>query len=91
MWEEQEELVSFLDLKLPAHSFVNTKFFLLLPTGRTGTSITFMERRDWRNAKELIKILTEADQEVPEFVIGMAKRLVSCSHLTFEFDMPTSW
>lgn len=30
--------------------------------GRTGESITFMTRQDWHNAKELIKILEEANQ-----------------------------
>jgi ATP-dependent RNA helicase DDX43 len=30
--------------------------------GRTGTSLTFMTRDDWRNAQELINILTEASQ-----------------------------
>jgi ATP-dependent RNA helicase DDX43 len=42
--------------------------------GRTGTSLTFMTRDDWRNAQELINILTEASQEVPEELIAMAER-----------------
>lgn len=41
---------------------------------RTGTSITFMSREDWRHAKELIAILEEASQEVPEELRGMAER-----------------
>ena len=50
-----------------------TRLIFICP-GKTGTSITFMERRDWRNAKDLINILTEAQQNVPQFVIDMAKR-----------------
>ena len=42
--------------------------------GRTGESITFMTRSDWRNAKDLIKIMEEANQEVPPEVYAMAKR-----------------
>ncbi|KOC61391.1 putative ATP-dependent RNA helicase DDX43 [Habropoda laboriosa] len=42
--------------------------------GRTGESITFMTRRDWSHAKELINILEEANQEVPEEVYNMADR-----------------
>lgn len=30
--------------------------------GRTGESITFMTRKDWSHAKELINILEEASQ-----------------------------
>ncbi|KMQ88194.1 putative atp-dependent rna helicase ddx43-like protein [Lasius niger] len=42
--------------------------------GRTGESITFMTRQDWHHAKELIAILEEADQEVPEELYKMAER-----------------
>ncbi|CAK9811544.1 Probable ATP-dependent RNA helicase DDX43 [Anthophora quadrimaculata] len=42
--------------------------------GRMGESITFMTRRDWSHAKELINILEEANQEVPEEVYSMADR-----------------
>lgn len=40
--------------------------------GRTGTAITIFTRRDWRNAEALIKILAEADQEVPQELHRMA-------------------
>ena len=33
-----------------------------------------MSREDWRHAKELIAILEEASQEVPEELRGMAER-----------------
>lgn len=33
--------------------------------GRTGKSISYVTRSDWGSAAELIKILEEADQEVP--------------------------
>ncbi|XP_076659541.1 putative ATP-dependent RNA helicase DDX43 [Halictus rubicundus] len=42
--------------------------------GRTGESITFMTRRDWGLARELINILEEANQEVPEELYRMAER-----------------
>ncbi|XP_029178271.1 probable ATP-dependent RNA helicase DDX43 [Nylanderia fulva] len=42
--------------------------------GRTGESITFMTRQDWHHAKELISILEEAEQEVPEELYKMAER-----------------
>ena len=42
--------------------------------GKNGTSITLMERRDGRHAKELIKILREAGQEVPEQLSEMVQR-----------------
>ncbi|XP_043068175.1 probable ATP-dependent RNA helicase DDX43 [Drosophila bipectinata] len=42
--------------------------------GRKGTSISFITREDWGMAKELIDILTEAEQEVPEELHNMAKR-----------------
>ncbi|XP_076299663.1 putative ATP-dependent RNA helicase DDX43 [Lasioglossum baleicum] len=42
--------------------------------GRTGESITFMTRRDWGLAKELISLLEEANQEVPEELYRMADR-----------------
>ncbi|XP_032663911.1 probable ATP-dependent RNA helicase DDX43 [Odontomachus brunneus] len=42
--------------------------------GRTGESITYMTRNDWSHAKELIKILEEAHQEVPEELYKMAER-----------------
>ncbi|XP_022208592.2 LOW QUALITY PROTEIN: ATP-dependent RNA helicase dbp2 [Drosophila obscura] len=42
--------------------------------GRTGTSISFITRSDWGMAQELINILQEADQEVPEQLHNMARR-----------------
>lgn len=42
--------------------------------GRTGESITLMTRRDWAGAKELIRILEEAEQEVPVELYKMAER-----------------
>ena len=45
--------------------------------GRSGTSLTFMTRNDWRHASELIKIMEEANQEVPTEVYEMAQRYAS--------------
>ncbi|XP_031835118.1 putative ATP-dependent RNA helicase DDX43 [Nomia melanderi] len=42
--------------------------------GRTGESITFMTKRDWSLAGELINILEEAYQEVPVELYNMANR-----------------
>jgi len=42
--------------------------------GRSGESLTFMSRADWRHASELIKIMEEAQQEVPQEVYEMAQR-----------------
>ncbi|XP_012283801.1 probable ATP-dependent RNA helicase DDX43 isoform X2 [Orussus abietinus] len=42
--------------------------------GRTGESISFMTRKDWSHAKELISILEEASQEVPQELYRMADR-----------------
>ncbi|KZC13703.1 PREDICTED: probable ATP-dependent RNA helicase DDX43 [Dufourea novaeangliae] len=42
--------------------------------GRTGESITFMTRKDWSLARQLINILEEANQEVPVEVYKMADR-----------------
>jgi len=42
--------------------------------GRSGESLTFMTRADWRHAAELIKIMEEANQEVPTEVYDMAQR-----------------
>jgi len=42
--------------------------------GRSGSSLTFMTRSDWRHATELIKIMEEANQEVPREVYEMAER-----------------
>jgi len=45
--------------------------------GRSGESLTFMTRSDWRHASELIKIMEEANQEVPREVYEMAQRYSS--------------
>lgn len=42
--------------------------------GKTGTSLSFLTRGDWGSASELIKILEEADQVVPEGLHNMADR-----------------
>ena len=42
--------------------------------GKSGYSITLMEWRDRRNAKELISILEEANQEVPDELRNMARK-----------------
>ncbi|XP_052903415.1 probable ATP-dependent RNA helicase DDX43 [Anopheles moucheti] len=42
--------------------------------GRSGISLSFMTRSDWAVAAELIKIMEEANQEVPSEVRDMAKR-----------------
>lgn len=42
--------------------------------GRTGVSITFMAREDWKHAKELIEILKQGEQLVPQSLVDMAER-----------------
>ncbi|GAB0094927.1 RNA helicase [Sergentomyia squamirostris] len=42
--------------------------------GRTGVSLSLMTRKDWGSAEELIRILEEAAQEVPEELRSMADR-----------------
>ncbi|XP_060535000.1 probable ATP-dependent RNA helicase DDX43 [Cylas formicarius] len=42
--------------------------------GKTGESISYFTRKDWGQAAELIKILEEADQFVPEELYDMANR-----------------
>lgn len=42
--------------------------------GKTGISISFVTRGDWAHARELIKILEEANQEIPEELLSMAER-----------------
>ncbi|XP_014215635.1 probable ATP-dependent RNA helicase DDX43 [Copidosoma floridanum] len=42
--------------------------------GRTGESISLVTRRDWSLAKDLIKILEEAEQEIPTELYDMAER-----------------
>lgn len=42
--------------------------------GRTGISLSFFTREDWGSAGELIDILEEADQEVPDELREMKKR-----------------
>lgn len=42
--------------------------------GRIGTSISYFTRADWAQAKELIEILKEADQYIPEELYKMSDR-----------------
>ena len=42
--------------------------------GRTGLAVSMLSRRDWGNARELIRILEEADQIVPDELRDMANR-----------------
>ncbi len=42
--------------------------------GRSGASITFIAREDWKHAKELIEILKQGEQEVPQVLHDMAER-----------------
>ncbi len=42
--------------------------------GRTGISITLMSKNDWKHAKELIQILKDGNQTVPQSLISMAER-----------------
>ena len=42
--------------------------------GKTGTAISLMTRQDWSSAEELIKILEEAQQDVPDELRNMAQR-----------------
>lgn len=41
---------------------------------RTGEALTLMTREDWRHAQELIDILQEANQVVPQDLFAMAER-----------------
>lgn len=41
---------------------------------RRGTSLSFMTRSDWASAAELIEILKEAGQAIPQGIIDMAER-----------------
>merc|ERR1740131_904439 len=42
--------------------------------GKSGTSISLWERRDWKHAKELVEIMEEACQEVPEWLRSEGSR-----------------
>ena len=42
--------------------------------GKTGTSITLWDKGDWKHADELIEILEEAGQEVPDWLRSEASR-----------------
>ncbi|EDW67467.1 probable ATP-dependent RNA helicase DDX43 [Drosophila virilis] len=54
--------------------------------GRLGTSISFITRDDWGIAKELITILEEAAQEVPEELRHMSKRFAAMKRRAAEDD-----
>lgn len=45
--------------------------------GRSGTSLSFVTRSDWGSAKQLIEILEEAEQDVPDELREMARRFQS--------------
>lgn len=45
--------------------------------GRKGVSLSFMTRSDWGSAKELINILEEANQEIPDGLRDMADRFAA--------------
>uniref|UniRef100_A0A2M4AJZ0 RNA helicase n=2 Tax=Anopheles triannulatus TaxID=58253 RepID=A0A2M4AJZ0_9DIPT len=45
--------------------------------GRSGTALSFVTRSDWAVAAELIKILEEANQEVPDEIRDMAARFAA--------------
>lgn len=45
--------------------------------GRSGISLSFFTRSDWAVASELIKILEEAEQDVPDEVRKMAERFAA--------------
>lgn len=45
--------------------------------GRTGISLSFFTRSDWAMAAELIKILEEAEQDVPDEIRSMAERFLA--------------
>ncbi|GFO44189.1 ATP-dependent RNA helicase ddx53 [Plakobranchus ocellatus] len=42
--------------------------------GRSGTAITFVTRQDWKHAQNLIDIMAEANQEIPDDLLAMAER-----------------
>ncbi|XP_076368120.1 putative ATP-dependent RNA helicase DDX43 isoform X3 [Tachypleus tridentatus] len=42
--------------------------------GQTGESVTLVTRENWRNAQELIHIMEEAGQDIPEDLVAMADR-----------------
>ncbi|XP_053615472.1 probable ATP-dependent RNA helicase DDX43 [Plodia interpunctella] len=42
--------------------------------GKTGTALSFIARNDWAHARDLIKILEEANQDVPDELELMAQR-----------------
>ena len=43
--------------------------------GKTGISISLWDRADWRKASDLIGIMEEAGQDIPEWMRGEATRL----------------
>ncbi|XP_013179611.1 PREDICTED: probable ATP-dependent RNA helicase DDX53 [Papilio xuthus] len=42
--------------------------------GKTGTAISYVARYDWRHTKKLIRIMNEANQEIPRELIMVADR-----------------
>ncbi|KAI5637213.1 DEAD/DEAH box helicase domain-containing protein [Phthorimaea operculella] len=59
--------------------------------GRTGVALSFVTRKDWAQAKELIKILEEANQEVPDELVQMAERLYNLSTIEMETELVKTW
>jgi len=44
-------------------------FSIIGRAGKSGKSITFIDRGDWSHASELIDLLKEANQEVPGILL----------------------
>ena len=66
--------------------------------GKTGTSITLWDKADWKHAADLIEILEEAGQEVPDFLRREAIRYninsqawYACIDTTLSSDRYKEW
>ena len=57
--------------------------------GKTGCAMSFIGREDWRRAGDLIPIMQEAGQEVPNFLVDMAARYQGPQWQTFGWRIPT--
>ena len=53
-------------------------------TGLSGVVLTFVKREDWMHVRQLIPILEEANQEVPEELLEMASRATKSSERRLE-------
>jgi hypothetical protein len=67
-----EELVKYNRPTTSLMSF-KPKHFYIGRAGKSGKSITFMDRADWSHAQELIDLLEEANQDVPGESLGVTK------------------